>query len=352
VRRRQAALVRSARSAAYTCFALLTVANLAMIYGLVTHDFSIDYVAQVGSRATPVFFTVISLWSALEGSILFWGWVLAFYAALAMWLTGYRLGALGAYANATLLGVSAFFYLLLVGPANPFSAVFPVPLDGPGPNPLLQNHILMAVHPPLLYLGYVGMTVPFAFGIGALLSGRLDDTWLRVTRRWTVVRVDVPVARDRRRHVVVLRGAGLGRLLGVGPRRERVVHAVAHGHRVHAFRHGAGAARDAAVWNMTLIIATFLLTILGTFLTRSGVISSVHAFGRGRSATTSSASSSRSSSRWCARGPGSANCAARPPRQHGVARDGVPRQQPAADRVHLHRAARHAVPDPGGGARA
>jgi cytochrome c-type biogenesis protein CcmF len=146
------------------------VANLAMIYGLVTHDFSIGYVAQVGSRATPLLFTVISLWSALEGSILFWGWVLAFYAALAMWLTRSKLGALGAYANAVLLFVSAFFYLLMVGPANPFGLVSPVPMDGPGPNPLLQNHILMAVHPPLLYLGYVGMTVPFAFGMGALMS--------------------------------------------------------------------------------------------------------------------------------------------------------------------------------------
>jgi cytochrome c biogenesis factor len=95
VRRREAGLVRSARAAAYTCFGLLTVANLAMIYGLVTHDFSIGYVAQVGSRATPVFFTVISLWSALEGSILFWGWVLAFYAALAMWLTRSKLRCAG-----------------------------------------------------------------------------------------------------------------------------------------------------------------------------------------------------------------------------------------------------------------
>jgi cytochrome c-type biogenesis protein CcmF len=140
VRRREAALVRSARAAAYTCFVLLTVANLAMIYGLVTHDFSIDYVAQVGSRATPLFFTIISLWSSLEGSILFWGWVLAFYTALAVWLTGPKLGALGAYANATMLGVGVFFYMLLVGPANPFGLVSPVPMDGPGPNPLLQNH--------------------------------------------------------------------------------------------------------------------------------------------------------------------------------------------------------------------
>jgi cytochrome c-type biogenesis protein CcmF len=281
VRRREAALVRSARSAAYTCFALLSIANLAMIYGLVTHDFSIDYVAQVGSRATPLFFTVISLWSALEGSILFWGWVLAFYAALAMWLTRARHGALGAYANAVLLFVSAFFYLLLVGPANPFGLVSPVPLDGPGPNPLLQNHILMAVHPPLLYLGYVGMTVPFAFGLGALLSGRLDDTWLRITRKWTItawVFLTLAIVAGMWWSYEVL---GWGGYWAWDPVENAsllpwlTATAFIHSTMVQERR---GLLR---LWNMSLIMATFLLTILGTFLTRSGVISSVHAFGEG-----------------------------------------------------------------------
>jgi cytochrome c-type biogenesis protein CcmF len=281
VRRREAALVRSARAAAYTNFVLLTVANLAMIYALVTHDFSIDYVAQVGSRATPVFFTVISLWSALEGSILFWGWVLALYAALAMWITKSSLGSLGAYANAALLFVCAFFFLLLVGPANPFTLVSPVPLDGPGPNPLLQNHILMAVHPPLLYLGYVGMTVPFAFGIGALLSGRLDDTWLRVTRKWTVVAwsfLTLAIVAGMWWSYEVL---GWGGYWAWDPVENAsfmpwlTATAFMHSSMVQERR---GLLR---VWNMSLIIATFLLTILGTFLTRSGVISSVHAFGDG-----------------------------------------------------------------------
>jgi cytochrome c-type biogenesis protein CcmF len=281
VRRREAALVRSARSAAYTCFALMTVANLAMIFGLVTHDFSIDYVAQVGSRATPLLFTVISLWSALEGSILFWGWVLAFYAALAVWLTRGTLGALGAYANAVLLFVSAFFFLLLVGPANPFGLVSPVPMDGPGPNPLLQNHILMAVHPPLLYLGYVGMTVPFAFGMGALLSGRLDDTWLRVTRNWTIVAwsfLTLAIVAGMWWSYEVL---GWGGYWAWDPVENAsfmpwlTATAFMHSSMVQERR---GMLR---MWNMSLIIATFLLTILGTFLTRSGVISSVHAFGEG-----------------------------------------------------------------------
>src|SRR5690606_19615914 len=136
-------------------------------------------------RATPLFFTVISLWSALEGSILFWGFVLAAYSATAVYYTKH-LGKLANYSTAVLLGVSSFFFLLLVGPANPFLPVYPVPFDGPGPNPLLQNRPLLAIPPPFLYLGYVGMTVPFAFGIGALLSGQLDDVWIRTTRRWTV----------------------------------------------------------------------------------------------------------------------------------------------------------------------
>ncbi len=106
-----------------------------MVYALVTHDFSVSYVAQVGSRATPLFYTVISLWGALEGSILFWAWVLSMYAAAVVWINNRRPGNLVPYAAATLLFISFFFAILLVGPANPFGVVFPVPPDGPGPEP-------------------------------------------------------------------------------------------------------------------------------------------------------------------------------------------------------------------------
>jgi cytochrome c-type biogenesis protein CcmF len=198
-----------------------------------------------------------------------------------MWLTRSRLGALGAYANAVMLGVGAFFYILLVGPANPFGLVSPVPLDGPGPNPLLQNHILMAVHPPLLYLGYVGMTVPFAFGMGALLSGRLDDTWLRVTRNWTIVAwsfLTLAIVAGMWWSYEVL---GWGGYWAWDPVENA---SFMPWLTATAFMHSAMVQERRGllrVWNMTLIIATFLLTILGTFLTRSGVISSVHAFGEG-----------------------------------------------------------------------
>jgi cytochrome c-type biogenesis protein CcmF len=280
-RRGDAALARSGRAAAYVCFALMIISNLAMVYALLMRDFSIDYVAQVGSRATPTVITIISLWSALEGSILFWGLVLAGYTAGAAYFAGRRLGALGAYANATLLGIGAFFYLLLVAPANPFGAVHPVPLDGPGPNPLLQNHYLMAIHPPLLYLGYVGLSVPFAFAIGALLAGRLDETWLRVTRRWTLAAwmfLTLAIIAGMWWSYEVL---GWGGYWAWDPVENAsfmpwlTATAFLHSSMVQE-RRGM-----LQVWNLTLIIATFLLTILGTFLTRSGVISSVHAFTQG-----------------------------------------------------------------------
>ncbi len=161
-RRGRQDVLRAGYAALFTTFWLVTAATVAMIFALVSHDFSVGYVAQVGSRATPVFFTVISLWGALEGSILFWAWVLTMYSALVMAQHRGRPGALVPYAGMTLMVVAVFFLILLVGPANPFTLVSPIPADGPGPNPLLQNHILMAVHPPLLYLGYVGMSVPFS----------------------------------------------------------------------------------------------------------------------------------------------------------------------------------------------
>ena len=280
-RRGNERLTSTARMMAYAIFLLMFIANAAMIYGLVTHDFSISYVAQVGSRATPLFFRVISLWSSLEGSILFWGLVLSGFTAAATYFTANRLGQLSDYATGTMLGVSSFFFMLLLGPANPFHLVSPAPLDGPGPNPLLQNHILMAIHPPFLYLGYVGMTVPFAFAIGALLSGKLDDTWIRETRRWTITAwmfLSLAIMMGMWWSYEVL---GWGGYWAWDPVENASfmpwLTATAFLHSVMVQER-----RDMLrVWNLSLIIATFILTILGTFLTRSGVLSSVHAFSEG-----------------------------------------------------------------------
>ena len=295
VRRSSRALVQSAYGAVYSCFALLTVAALAMVYALVTHDFSVSYVAQVGSRTTPLFYTVISLWGALEGSILFWGWVLSLYTAAVVYFNRRREGALIPYTAATLLGVGVFFYILLAGPANPFHLVTPTPADGPGPNPLLQNHILMAVHPPLLYLGYVGMAVPFAFAVAAVLSGEMRDTagdvsardgasgvsWLQLSRRWTLSAWAFLAA-------AIIAGMwwsyevlGWGGYWAWDPVENASfmpwLTATAFLHSVMV-QERRGMLK---LWNLNLIVATFLLTLLGTFLTRSGIISSVHAFTQG-----------------------------------------------------------------------
>jgi cytochrome c-type biogenesis protein CcmF len=281
-RRNSERLVQASFAAIYTTFGLLTVATVAMVYGLITHDFSISYVAQVGSRATPTFYTVISLWGALEGSILFWAWVLALYGAAVVWLNRRHPGPLIPYTAATMMAVSIFFGILLRGPANPFRDVFPVPLDGPGPNPLLQNHPLMAVHPPLLYLGYVGLTVPFAFAVGAALSNQLGTSeWLRLSRRWTLVSWMFLTA-------AIIAGMWWSyEVLGWGGywAWDPVENAsFMPWLTATAFLHSAVLQERRGMlklWNLNLVVATFVLTILGTFLTRSGVLSSVHAFTTG-----------------------------------------------------------------------
>jgi cytochrome c-type biogenesis protein CcmF len=281
-RRRRADLLRSGEMAVYAVWGLVTVATLAMVYALVAHDFSVKYVAQVGSRATPVFYTVISLWGALEGSILFWIFVLSSLSALVTYQNRSREGTLVPYAGGVLLLISVFFLILLAGPANPFLLVSPVPPDGPGPNPLLQNHPLMAIHPPLLYLGYVGMSVPFAFAIGAVLSGEIDnDSWIRLTRRWTLVAwmfLSAAIVAGMWWSYEVL---GWGGYWAWDPVENASfipwLTATAFLHSVMV-QERRGLLK---LWNLNLIVATFALTILGTFLTRSGVLSSVHAFSEG-----------------------------------------------------------------------
>ncbi len=181
LRRDRTALVWARRMAYLFALGMLG-ANLAMEAGLLTHDFSIQYVAQVGSRSSPTWVTIVSLWSALEGSILFWGLVLGGYIAWAVWWTKDRHPEAAPWILTALLACGVFFAFLIAGPAHPFAVVPNPPADGPGPNALLQNHILMVLHPPMLYLGYVGMTVPFAIACGALVSGRLGPDLLRSLR--------------------------------------------------------------------------------------------------------------------------------------------------------------------------
>jgi cytochrome c-type biogenesis protein CcmF len=280
-RRGHPEMMRQVNWFAYAVFWLMTISTTTMVVALLVRDFSVSYVAQVGSHATPNFFTVISLWGALEGSLLFWGWVLALYIAIVAWRTPDTVGALKGYAMAVLMGTSTFFTFLLVHPASPFQPVSPVPLDGPGPNPMLQNHWLMAVHPPLLYLGYVGMTVPFAFAIGSLLAKRTDAEWITLTRRWTLwswMFLTIAIVAGMWWAYEVL---GWGGYWAWDPVENA---SLLPWLTATAFLHSIMVQERRGilkVWNLNLVIATFLLTILGTFITRSGIISSVHAFASG-----------------------------------------------------------------------
>jgi len=273
-------LVRAGRFYVWIALAGAVLCFVAMERALITRDFSLAYVAKVGSSKTPPLYNFASLWSSLEGSIILWVLILAGYTALVAWRFRRRAtDPLVGWALATMLFVGAFFFLLMFGPANPFKEVAGnIPLDGPGPNPLLQNHLLMAFHPPMLYLGYVGFTVPFAFAVAALITGRVGEGWLLETRRWTLFAWGFLT-------LGIILGAwwsyevlGWGGYWAWDPVENASflpwLTATAFIHSV-LVQERRGMLR---VWNLSLLCATFALTILGTFLTRSGVIDSVHAF--------------------------------------------------------------------------
>ncbi|HVT43902.1 MAG TPA: heme lyase CcmF/NrfE family subunit [Thermoanaerobaculia bacterium] len=262
----------------YLFAGLMTAANLVMIYALLVHDFSVSYVAQVGSRSVPTWVTIVSLWSSLEGSILFWGLILAFFIAAAIFWNRNDHPEYMPYATAVWLACAAFFSFLIAGPASPFVTVMNPPLDGPGPNPLLQNHFLMIAHPPFLYLGYVGMTIPFGLASAALLRGRLGHDFLRPLRFWLMLPwIFLTVA-------IMLGGWWAYEVLGWGGywAWDPVENAsFLPWLTATAALHSAIVMERRGIlkgWTSTLVLATFLLTILGTFMTRSGVFNSVHSF--------------------------------------------------------------------------
>ena len=260
-------------------FAAAVGAFAAMEYAMITRDFSLAYVQKVGSWSTPAPYNFAAVWSALEGSILMWVLVLAGYtAAVSFWVRKRMQDLIASWALGVMFVVSAFFFLVSFFPANPFAAGAPGVLDGPGPNPLLQNHILVMFHPPILYLGYVGVTVPFAFAIAALITGRVGEGWLVATRRWSLFAwgfLTFGIALGSWWSYEVLGWSGvwawdpvenaslLPWITGTA-----YIHSVLVQERRGMLR----------VWNISLLVATFSLTILGTFLTRSGVLNSVHAF--------------------------------------------------------------------------
>ena len=254
------------------------LATGAMEHALVTHDFTLVFVAENNSTVTPLLYSITGMWSALAGSILLWGLVLSLVSTVFVW----RYRRLAAdpvirWATLVLYIVSAFFFGLMTGPANPFVTAAGV-TQGLGPNSLLQDNPLVAIHPPLLYVGFVLFTVPFAFAIGMLATGRVGDRWQIECRRWTLVAftfLSVGIVLGAWWSYQVL---GWGGFWGWDPVENAALLpwlcGTAYLHSV-LVQERRGLMR---VWNLSLSIATFALTILGTFLTRSGVINSVHSF--------------------------------------------------------------------------
>ncbi len=277
-------LLRSIANYAWLALGGAVVAVAVMERALITRDFSLAYIQQVGSRDTPALFNVTALWSALEGSILLWLLILAIYTAVIMRRYRRRLDdPLVAWALVVMFIVTAFFFFLSFGPIDAFKGG-PIPDFNRcclGPNPLLQNHILVLFHPPILYLGYVGFTVPFAFAIAALITGRVGEGWLVATRRWALYAwgfLTVGIILGGWWSYEVL---GWGGVWGWDPVENASflpwLTATVYIHSVMV-QERRGMLR---VWNISLLVATFSLTILGTFITRSGVLRSVHAFSNG-----------------------------------------------------------------------
>ena len=253
-------------------------ATVAMERALVTHDFSIVFVAENNSKVTPLLYSLTGLWSALAGSILLWGLILSLLTTIFVWRYRRILAdPVIQWSTLVLFAVTAFFFGMMVGPANPFVTTRDA-TAGLGPNSLLQDNPLVAIHPPLLYIGFVGFTVPFAFAIGMLATGRISDRWQIECRRWTLfsfTSLSVGIVLGAWWSYQVL---GWGGFWAWDPVENAALLpwlcGTAYLHSV-LVQERRGLMR---VWNLSLSVATFALTILGTFLTRSGVINSVHAF--------------------------------------------------------------------------
>ena len=278
-RRRARRLVESGIGAFYLVCALMTAGSAVMINAFITGDYSIKYVVHYSDSVQPLFYKITSYWGGLDGSIMFWVFLLSVFGSIAVYVNRERHRELIPYVVATISAVQMFFLYLMVAHKNPFMTYLAgARPDGEGLNPLLQN-FYMAIHPPSLYTGFVGMTIPFAFGIAALATGHLDDSWLRAVRRWTMFA-----------WLFLSIGLFLGMIwayeeLGWGgywvwdPVENA---ALLPWFTATAFLHSVMVQERRSmlrIWNVTLVIVTFFLTIFGTFMTRSGIVQSVHSFG-------------------------------------------------------------------------
>ena len=279
-RRRSSRLIESGIGASYVVCALMLLASAIIIHAFVTEDYSIRYVNLNSDTAQPLFYQLTSYWGGLDGSIMFWVTLLAIFGSLAVYSNRERQRELIPYVVAVISGVQMFFLFVMIVHTNPFSTyLLETPVDGRGLNPLLQN-FYMAVHPPSLYIGFVGMTIPFAFGIAALITGHLDDSWLRAVRRWTMTAWIFLTLGLTLGMIWAYEELGWGGYWGWDPVENA---ALLPWFTATAFLHSIRVQEQRSmlrVWNMTLVIMTFFLTIFGTFMTRSGIVQSVHAFGQ------------------------------------------------------------------------
>ncbi len=272
--------LEAARYAIFGQFTLVTLAAATLIYGLIATDFSIKYVAMNTTLATPIYYRVTGLWGALEGSLLLWEWILIIFSGVTAWLYRHRHRDTMPWVIMIFSIVSAFFLGVLGFLSNPFEAVSPAPPDGRGLNPLLEDANMMT-HPPLLYTGFVGLTVPYAFAMAALITGKLDEAWIVTTRRWTIIAWFFLTAGNLVGAWWSYHVLGWGGYWAWDPVENAAfmpwlpATAFLHSIQVQERR------RMLKVWNLSLIIVAFSLTIFGTFLTRSGIISSIHAFSSG-----------------------------------------------------------------------
>jgi cytochrome c-type biogenesis protein CcmF len=284
---RRPLLTRSARNSGMAVFALVTAAVTSLEYFFFTDNFSMAYVAAHSNRALPGFYKFAALWAGQEGSLLWWSWLLSVYVFFALFLNRNKHPELMPYAGVVMAGVQIFFLTLNNFAASPFNVMAGADAtgamhmatlsDGHGLNPLLQ-YPEMVIHPPMLYLGYTGFTIPFAFALGALLGRYPGEKWIHITRRWTMVAWCF-------QGIGVLLGAhwayavlGWGGYWAWDPVENAALLPWITG---TAFLHSVMMQEKRGmmkVWNVWLVFVTFMLCILGTLLTRSGIVSSVHAF--------------------------------------------------------------------------
>jgi cytochrome c-type biogenesis protein CcmF len=276
-------LADTARRAGIAGFVAVTGAAFALIWSVFNNDFSITYILEHSNRALPIPYKFAALWSGQEGSLLLWAWLLGTYGFV-LRLTHKTDVKLYSYAGTILSGIQVFFLSVLVFAAPPFAllpgyvaGVTPIPADGNGLNPLLQ-YPEMVIHPPMLYLGYVGFSVPFAFALGALMMRYPGEKWIRITRIWTMVTwlfLTCGIFLGMHWAYAVL---GWGGYWGWDPVENASFMPWLTG---TAFLHSVMMQERKGMmksWNVWLIFSTFLLTMLGTLLTRAGLVSSVHAF--------------------------------------------------------------------------